>query len=185
MRRDTKNDRKNEKGKKSKRVRYATSKNYAQAIRNYLRRPLRPLPPRVVIGFLERGTVFAAAVLDVTDFAVAAFAGFLTASFFPLAVFPLAFFEATLATATFAVEVDDSAFPFSVFWVPAAPMDFLAGTPFLTVPAFPFVDTRHKFCSPVHVVKVVKWLAGTLCVSLNDLPKSDCFTSKISSGSLQ
>lgn len=123
---------------------------------SYLRLPLRALPPRVVIGFLERGTVFAAAALDFTDFAVAAFAGFLTASFLPLAVFPLAFFEATLATATFAVDVDDSASPFTDLFVSATATDLRAGTPFLTVPAFPFVDTRHKFCSPVHVLNVVK-----------------------------
>ncbi len=127
----------------------------------YFRRPLRALAPRVVIGFLARGAVFAAAALDFTDLAVAAFAGFLTASFFPLAVLPLAFFEATLETATFAVEVDDAVFSFSDFLdapaVSADATDLRAGTPFLTVPAvFPFVETRHKFCKPVHELKVVK-----------------------------
>ncbi len=88
----------------------------------------------MVTGFFERGVVLEAAARDATDFALAAFAGFLTASFFPLAALPLAFFEATLETATFAIEVDDAVFPFSDFLdtleVSEAATDLRAGTPF-------------------------------------------------------
>lgn len=157
--------------------------------RFYLLRPLRALPPPVVIGFLERGVVLLAAALAVVDLAAAALAGFLTESFLPLAFFPPAFFEAAFDSFTSSVELEE-AFPFADFFAAVPLTDFLAGTPFLTEPsglasAFPLADTSVKPCSPVQEVKVLSILAGTLCVSLNDLPKSDCFTSRISSGSLQ
>ncbi len=111
----------------------------------------------MVIGFFARGAVLPQRLLILQISQLPLFAGFLTASFFPLAVLPLAFFEATLATATFARQKWMTlSFHFSISWFPQ-PQQTCAQAHLSPVPAaFPFIETKHKFCKPVQEVKVVR-----------------------------